>query len=172
MGSLSAAYFVGEIQVPNISGSSTAETANLLQLQIAIAKYEPLFMDRLLGTDFYADYVAGIAAVIPETRWTTLRDKIYVLNGTLGVGFSPAANYVYFFFMRNQTSISLINSEVQAVHENFSQFGPGTKMVAAWNEMVRMIIDFRKWLTENIADYPECDLGTIGYFETLNTFGI
>ncbi len=168
---LSAAYFVGEIHVPNISGSSTAETANLLQLQIMIAKYEPIYLERLLGTDFYTAYAAGIAASVPEARWTALQNKIYVPNLTLNIGFSPAANYVYFFFMRNQTSISLVNSEVQSSHENFTQFGPGQKMTSAWNEMVRLSELVQEWIIENTATYPEFVPGEMGGFERINNFG-
>lgn len=169
---LSAAYFVGEIHIPNISGSSTSETANLLQLQIMIAKYEPLFLEKLMGADLYAAYIAGIAAAIPDTRWATLQGKIYVTNLTLSVGFSPAANYVYWHFIKNNASLTLVNAEVKAAHENFTSFTQREKLVKAWNEMVRMSELIQEYIIDNLTTYPETDISQIYVFEPINSLGI
>jgi hypothetical protein len=171
--SLTAAYFVGEITIPNISGSSVTETANLNTLNILIAKYEPEFMKWLLGEDFYNDYAAGLAEVSPETRWTDLRDKIFVENETLDVGFSPAANYIYCKWIKNNHSLTAINAEILPQSENSTRTTYREKYVAAWNEMVRMAIEIQDWLTYGVPDdYPEMDIDELGVFETINTFGI
>lgn len=171
---LSAAYFVGDLLIPNISGSTVTETANLLQLQIAIAKYEPDFLRRLLGTDFYDLYAAGIAATVPDARWTALKNALYVENTTLDVGFSPAANYVYCKFVKQQNSLTLVHSEAKARHENMELFTPREKYVAAWNDMVRQINIFLVWMEDNSADYPEYSSQDTApeTFEPINPWGI
>jgi hypothetical protein len=164
---LSAAYFVGEIAIPNISGTTTTEQANLFQLQIAIAKYEPLYLEMLMGKDLYAKYVAEIATA----RMVALADKIYVQNLTLSIGFSPAACYVYFFFMRNQYSLSTVNAEVTPTMENMVFYNPAAKQIAAWNEMVRLSELIREWVDTNSATYPEYLTSTKDELVKLNAFG-
>lgn len=151
---LSAAYFVNRISIPNISGNIPIEQANLKTLQMCIAENEPDYLKKLLGLDLYTAYAAGIVGT-PDARWTALNDKIYreFTNPVWGV--SPSAYYVYFFFMRNNNSVTLANTEVQATHENFTQYGSGQKMIHAWNEMVRLSDEVQSWIIENIADYPE-----------------
>ena len=167
---LTAAYFTGELYIPNISGSSVTETANLLQLQIAIAKYETYFLRQMLGDDFYDMYAAGVTA---ETeRWLDLQGELYVENETLGVGFSPVANYVYCKFMQSQQSLTLVHGEAKARHENMEMFTPREKIVIAWNEMVRMINDLYNYLDENQSTYPEFDMSDVETFERINSFDI
>jgi len=170
---LSAAYFVGELMIPNISGTTVTELSNLHQLNIAIAKYEPLYLEELLGEDLYTAYAAGIAAVSPLAKWTALRDKIYVTNLTLGIGFSPAADYVYFHFMRNQATVSLMNTEGIPDHENFTAASVNQKIVAAWNDMVRLSDEIQDWLDEDtqLATYPEWLTAEHTYFDKINIYG-
>lgn len=169
---LSAAYFVGDLFIPNIAGSSITETSNLFSLQVAMAKYEPIYLRWLLGEELYEDYVAGISATTPEPRWTALRDKIYVENSVLGIGFSPAANYVYFFFQRNNATLTLVNGEGRANHENMTAVSPAEKMIAAWNDMVRMSLDIQDWLQYDVPEDYGADFDTLGIFETINSLGI
>ena len=157
---LSAAYFVNEIEIPNISGTTPLDLANLKKLNIFIAKYEPLYLTRLLGTDLYAAYAAGIADPSPAAKWVNLNNKINYTDAVLtalGTGISPAANYIYFKFMRSNWSTTLQNSEGQAGHENFTKFTPKLKMIEAWNECVRLSDEIQAWLRDNIATYPEYD---------------
>lgn len=171
--SLTAAYFVGEITIPNISGSSVTETANLSTLNILIAKYEPEFMKLLLGEDFYNEYAAGIIAQPVESRWSALRDKIFVENETLDVGFSPAANYVYCKWIKNNHSLTAVNAEILPQSENSTRTTYREKYVAAWNEMVRMAEEIQDWLSYDVLEYyPELDLDELGVFQTINAFGI
>jgi hypothetical protein len=171
---LSAAYFVNEILIPNISGTTATEKANLLDLQITIAKYEPLFLKDLLGETLFAAYAAGIAAGSPETRWVTLNNKINYTNtalSTLGTGLSPAANYCYFHWMRNQQTVTLMNGEGRAGAENFGQASAMEKMVNAWNELVRMSDIIQDWLIDNKTTYPEMTT-MFTRFERINQFFI
>lgn len=169
---LSAAYFVGELNIQNISGTTTTEQANLLQLQIAIAQHEPVFLEMLLGEDLYTAYAAGIAEAVPDARWTALDDKIYVENNTLSIGFSPAANYVYCKYMRNQFSNTLMNGEGRIANENFTPVGLTHKITQAWNEMVRLSAVIQEWLDDNTDTYPEWTTTDHTTFEAVNQWGI
>lgn len=173
MATLTAAYFVGEITIPNISGSSITETANLFGLQVLIAKYEPIYLKWLLGEDFYTDYVAGLAESSPEARWTTLRDKIFVVDSVLEIGTSPAANYVYCQWLKTNNSITSTNGEFKPSAENMTSFTMREKYVTAYNEMVRMSLEIQDWLLYDVLeDYPELDTDSLGVFETINSWGI
>ena len=155
---LSAAYFVGELLITNVSGTTTTEQANLFPLNLAIAKHVPIFLKGLLGETLYDAYVAGIAS--PTDKWTALNNKIYYTDTALtalGTGLSPAANYVYFRYWQNQSTVTLQNGEGHASHENFTLVGIGHKMVAAWNEMVRMNEELIEWLDDNADTYTEWD---------------
>ena len=169
---LSASYFVGEITIPNISGSTVIETANLLDLQIAISKYETYFLKWLLGEDFYDLYAAGIAEVSPEARWTALQNQIYQVNGTLGIGISPAANYVYCRMVTIRNTVTLTNGEGRPKNENFDAWTSREKYVNAWNEMVRLATEIREWLTDNQTTYPEWDEGLTTEFYTVNAWDV
>jgi hypothetical protein len=172
---LSAAYFVGEILIPNISGTSTQEQANLLPLQIAMAKYEPMYLKMLLGEDLFTAYVAGIAAGSPDAKWVTLNNMIYYTDAALtaaGTGISPVADYVYFYYQRSQATLTLTNSEVKAAHENFTVDSPAEKMIAAWNDMVRLSGEIQSYIIDN--DYPEFFTSKVQptVFTRINSFGI
>jgi len=53
---LTVNYFQAELLIPGIVGSTYAETENLALLNRMIKKYEPLYMEMLLGEDLYAAY--------------------------------------------------------------------------------------------------------------------
>lgn len=152
---LTAAYFVGDISVPNIAGSSIIETANLFDLQIAISKHEPIYLEKVMGATLYQAYAAGIATPSPEARWTALRDQIYQIDPVLSIGISATAYYVYFFFMRSQKSLTVVNAEVEGAHENLPTVTRWDKMVDAWNECARLTEKITDWLDAHAADYPE-----------------
>jgi hypothetical protein len=164
---LSAAYFVGELNIPNISGITVTEQANLLQLQIAIAKYEPLYLEMLMGEDLYTAY----AAAPTDARMVALAAKIYIENSVLSVGFSPAANYVYFYFTRNNYSLTTVNAEVTPVMENMTFYNPSQKLIAAWNEMVSLSELIRDWIDENVETYPEWETCAHDELVKINYFG-
>ncbi len=174
---ISAAYFVGDLLIPNISGSTTTEQANLLPLQIAIAKQEPIYLKKLMGVDLYDAYVAGIAVGSPAAKWVTLNNLIYYTNTALtalNTGISPVANYVYFKYMEQNATTTLTGIEGKGTHENFTVETPGPKMVAAWNEMVRLSEEIQDFIVDNDTDYPEFYTSDIApeTFERKNNWGI
>lgn len=171
MNSLTAAYFVGELSVKNINGTSVPETLNLFDLQIAIAKYEDRYLEMVMGKTLFAAYAAARSTPTPDARWIALNDQLYKVNEVLSIGISPAANYVYFHFMRSQDTLTLVNAEVRASHENFEAAARWDKLVAAWNEGVRMTNKFHEWLEENADDYAEFKPVEVHTLSYINVFG-
>ena len=174
---LSAAYFVNRIAIPNVSGTTNIEQANLKVLQMCMAENEPEYLKKLLGLDLYTAYAAGVVSDPSNARWIALNDKLYREFTSPVFGIAPSAYYVYFYFMRNNNSVTLANTEVQATHENFTQFGAGQKMIHAWNEMVRLSDEVQAWIEENAATYPEFYTSVIQptvypyKFTTINSHG-
>lgn len=68
---------------------------------------------------------------------------------------SPIANYVYFWFMKNNASQTTGMGEKNTNAENAGPGNPGLKMVRAWNEMSRWVMELRYFLRSNAAVYPE-----------------
>jgi len=175
MATITAASFIGEILIPNVSGTGYAEIANLASLNVFIDKYEPLFLKELLGDDLYTAYAAGIAVTpTPEAKWTALKNKIFVNIGTSPaiVYLSPEANYIYFFFQRNQATVTLTNSEVQTKQENATVISPAQKMIDAWNSMANDTELIRDWINDNITDYPEYLTSDKGNLSHINIYGL
>lgn len=176
MATITAASFIGEILIPNVSGANLAEVANLKALNTFIAKYEPLFLKDLLGSDLYAAYAAGIAVTpTPDAKWTALKGKIFTLIGTAPAPtyyLSPAANYIYFFFQRNQASQTVANAEIQTKQENAIVVSQAQKMIDAWNSMANDIVTIREWIEDNLTDYPEYLTSDKGNLSHINIYGI
>jgi len=72
-------YFVGELDIPNTDQDSVQE-----RLQTFIKKYEPIFLQKLLGWALYNQFVAGINVALPATPDQRYLDLLY---GTMYTGF-------------------------------------------------------------------------------------
>jgi hypothetical protein len=68
---------------------------------------------------------------------------------------SPIANYVYYWFMRNNYTQTSTMSEVKATNENAGIANPSLKMVRAWNEMSAWICELVDYLDAKKDDYTE-----------------
>lgn len=68
---------------------------------------------------------------------------------------SPIANYVYYHFMENSYTHTTGMGEKKTAAENATVANPVLKMVRAWNEMSRWVIELRYYLRANSALYPE-----------------
>lgn len=171
---LTSAYFVGELLIPNLTSPTAAGTANIAELQWFIDAYEKEFLEYLLGTELYEEFVAGIAVTpTPLAKWTNLKNKIYVISGTPTYQ-SPAAGYVYFFYRRNKFSVTTGSAEVQPSHENATAVSHTAKQVRAWNMMVKQCEAIWEWLEEDTqaAIYTSFSDEFHGYLTRINEFGI
>ena len=173
---LTSSYFVGELEIPNITGTTNPEVANFTNLMNFILKYEKEFLKRLLGDDFYDEFVAGVEA--EESKWTDLYDQIYTTETqTIGddsytLYISPSANYVYYHYMRNNQSVTMFSGEAKAKFENAEAASNLSKMVQAYNKMVDMIDDLWEWLDDNIATYTTWVAGNADSFPKINQMNV
>lgn len=182
-------YFVGDL---TIAGRNKPEVAE--RLTLFIEKYEDEFLRDVFGFSFYKALKSQWANYpTVDQRWLDLFDgKEYEYSGrskqyrgllfentdgfSSGTGqmMSPVANYVYWHWLKDQTTQTVGLGEVSSKSENASLVSPATKMVRAWNEMSEWVDELYYFMQTNYADYPEWKFGDsdFGKFRRTNTFGI
>lgn len=132
MSIIDASIFKGEISIAHRSQPEVQEN-----IEAFIAKYEPKILNLLMGVEFNALFVAGLIVVSPEViavRWSDLES-----NETLK---QIIANYVYFWYMRDQATQTVGMGEAKPKGENATMVSGTDKSVRAWNEMVDMCREF------------------------------
>lgn len=97
-----------------------------------------------------------------------LRTNATVAVIDLDVNQSIIANYVYYWFARNNTTKSTGIGEVRTESENSVMVSPRQKILSAWNEMSHQIKQLMKFLEANQAIYPEWS--TTNEYETRKYF--
>lgn len=142
-------YFVDLIEIQGIkstgSGISDAKAASLERY---IADKEPKYIEMLFGYK-------------PEQ----LPDDLAALLYNEVSRRSPIANYVFFYFMRNNATVNTISGEKIKVSEQSVNANPNIRLCAAWNEMVDMSVSALKSAIELGYSVPD-DLSLIyDYFE-------
>lgn len=147
-------YFYEPLTIP---GLTTEAVENNLKRFIVL--YEEEFMRLLLGDALYDAYIAGLAAdpgPIPA-KWTALDNQLYKVVGDVPnqVKLSPAANYVYWFYMRRNTTETTASGEKLVSTENATSIGSAPKVKLAWNEMAKRSQQIQQWITSKLSDYPE-----------------
>lgn len=87
---------------------------------------------------------------------------------------SPIANYVYWHWLKDQTTQTVGLGEVASKSENAQLVSPATKMVRAWNEMSEWVEELYYFMQTSYADYPEWQFGDSNFskFRKTNMFGI
>jgi hypothetical protein len=86
--------------------------------------------------------------------------------------YSPAANYVYFYFQRNAMTQTGLNGESQPNQENHTVVLNTSKVIRAWNKMVEKSAVIRQWIIDNPTDYPTYEYIVPDYLTPLNVYGI
>ena len=177
-------YFIGERNIPGTGKLDVQERLNYF-----IAKYEPKLLRALLGDSLYAAYKAGIAAGTPDAKWLALKNgktyqeangKTKIWTGFTVVDginkFSLIADYVYFYWMRDNASQSTAIGEVRNLTKESKPVSPEDKMRNAWNSMAEWIWELAHFLNCHTEDYPqwlEHDvLQMLKDFKPLNRLGI
>lgn len=183
---LDRTYFTGNLALPQlVSSAAPAMDAASMATQIVgeqtlewfIAKYEPEFLLYLLGEKLYKAFTDGISAETPDDVWMELKGRIYAESGKYK--FSPAANYVYWFAMRQAVSQTAMAGEVRTTPDFAGNISPTRKMVTAWNDMVDATEHIRDWIYDNQDDFAiAMDLNYVLWkmrwhsFSPINEFGI
>jgi len=182
-------YFFGDILIAQKSG----DEGNINRF---IQECEPEILSDMLGYGLYKAFLAALSLevgpspgpeVFLEQRFIDLRNgKEYtasdgILRKWKGLIFtentakrSLIANFVYFYYTKNEASVSTGTGEKTANAQNSSNASPRRKMCNAWNKMVLMNEELHHFLYHNQATYPEFVPGRIPrkYLKKINPPGI
>lgn len=161
-------FFVGEILVPNLSGVGPIPAGNVEELTRFINKYEPDYLDEVLGPGLSDAFQTDISAATPDQRWVDLKSKL--VNTTRKE--SPIAGYVYYHFYRDRLSTSSGLGEIESAAENANVVLNTDKMARAFNDAVRKGRVVFDWVQANASTYPELDPEHLYKLSPVNTFGI
>jgi hypothetical protein len=134
-----------------------------------------------LRTDEFT--VAGNTLTL--TGSTFLSGDTYFYNASYsmeiaGIGEQPAksmiANYVYYYWQRNEASQSSGLGEVATKTENSDRVSPDAKMVAAWNELSGWVAELICYLDATSLIYTDWNYiyryDRLNDFRPINTLGI
>ena len=163
-------YFKGEIVIPNLNSvgngiSSQIASSNLVLLLSFIDKYEKRFLVSLLGRCCADEFYKEIEKGELSGKWLDLKNKL--VDETLKI--SPIANYVYYWYRRNDVSITTGIGEMETDSDNSVRVSSALKMCRAWNEMVEWVIDTRVWMkSSGNFNYLNIDVNLLKRINTLN----
>lgn len=176
-------YFVREIMVAGVERPTVSDT-----LCKFINEYEPRFLKKALGYEFYKLFNTALQSNPTSGRWYdlvvgadfTMGSTLYEWSGLKNstIKESIIANYVYFYYMRNEMSQTAVMGEVRTNTENAIRSTPASKMAKAWNDTARQVHILWDYLQNKEVDgekvYPEFKWQDVDYchFQTINTFGI
>lgn len=148
----------------------------------------------LVGKDFIIEQ-RGVGQLVPGEysivgNVLTLTTGVFAINdiylyksATLAINTStgtnkssPIANYVYYWYMRNNHTQTASTGETKGKHENADYANVSTKLVRAWNEMSECICELVDYLDARKDVYTEwADQDTWrvkGWFRRINEFNI
>jgi hypothetical protein len=149
--------FEGEINIGQVE-----QEARKAQVQWFINKYEPLFLAKLLGKELADELLSAYALNPHDEKWDVLADRVRML----------IAYYVYFFFQKNDATLSAGAGEAKTEVENGARVNNEYKILNAWNEMVEMTLKFREWMDQARHLYPAYKPCISDLFCFKNTFGL
>lgn len=149
-------YFFGDLSIAQITNEAVETSVQLL-----IKQREPELLIDLFGYELYKNYLAGVATeqkykdVRDGKEYTTRAGKLAKWRGLKNSTLSQSliANYVYYWYLRDQASVTTGTGEKTAKAQNASNASPRVKMARAWNQMVKWNWELVEFLLSN--DYPE-----------------
>lgn len=127
------------------------------------------------GFSKVAGFQVGEKFTIQFTQATPLPEPAGVT--TSDIKQSLIANYVYFYWMKDQYTQTVGLGEVASKAENAELANPAAKMILAWNEMIDDIDNLYLFLQQNQSVYPEWNTGQNKrsfrhQFQHINQWGI
>ena len=161
-------YFAkGQLAINNVTDTGFAGLSVAENVSDYVARYEPVYLTKLLGATLYAYLVAHqteprIVALIAKLRNST--DKI-----------SPIASYIYYRYMQENQVIQTEGGDKETAPAGMTTMANLAKHCAIWNWMSDQSTIINDWLTDNLATYPEFsqtsdeDLESWELFEHINT---
>ena len=170
-------YFVQEINIPDSDYSGLTAT---------ITKYEKEILMKLLGYELYTLVAAYNVSTSPQRIKDIVEGKEYEVNGYTikWVGLANAdkesliAYYVFYWYLRNKTTVTSVLGETRAVSENTVNASPAQRLSGAWQRLLEMygypgqdslIPSAYNFLSEHESDYDEWVFTNIG---SVNSFDL
>ena len=128
----------------------------------------------LVGKDFVI-YQRAIGKLIPDVDysvsgstltllsgqfgnndWYTYKSATLAINTSTGTSkASPIANFVYYWYMRNNHTQTASTGETKGKHENADTASIAVKLTRAWNEMSEWICELVNYLNAKKDDYTD-----------------
>jgi hypothetical protein len=174
-------YFVGELNIPGAGDEAVEDRLNYF-----IKIYEPELLRTLVGYELFKAFMAGYKTeqkykdLLNGKEYTDSNGKLQkwdglrIIDGSMKL--SLVANYIYWFWQKDQFTLSSGVGEVKPKAKNAVSDSPANKMIAAWNKIQPWVCDLFTFLKENSDDYPEWDSTTqyaiLEKFKPVNRFGI
>jgi hypothetical protein len=148
--------FAGMINIPDLYGDAPANQAVREKFDLFITEFTEQFLRDLFGDDYYAthssDITDGTAA-----QWVTLRTYLV----------KPMRRYIYFNFIRHNTTQTAATGEIQANFENAVIVTNRHKLTEQWNRMSEEIARTIDYLQDNEATFTDYD-----YYDSLLPSGM
>jgi hypothetical protein len=155
MNLIDSTYFTGSIALPGLQrGENVTGTAKILQtvgekdLNGYIKKYQRKYLDVMTGKSLSAALFNGLE--LPDDNpekgiWLSLKNRLANEEEKT----SPIANCVYYEVMRYGRTQTAPTGEKKARSGSAGNVSGSDKMCLAWNEMVKMNVEFLEWLEGN-----------------------
>lgn len=126
--------------VPSLTGDAITE-----DLTWYIARYEREYLERLLGESMAFEFIEYLDSESePVDKWENLKSHLVIDMGKT-VKLCPAANYVYYYYLRAHQS-DATSTGVKVDDDDGKLVSASQKMVDAWNDMVRLNRKVCAWM--------------------------
>lgn len=175
-------YFNEPTAIAQISQTEVQNALNAM-----IDSLEPKLLTLLMGYPLYKDFLAHIA----DAKYVRLKSGVEYVNiygatvkwrgllFTEGGGAtkrSPIANYVYYWWLR-QNATATTGSGEQQLSDGAMPVSSGVKQLRTWNEMVQWNKELHEFLWSKADDYPEyqdilTNWNSVSYVERKSLFTV
>lgn len=149
-------YFTGPLLITGLSAMGSGVSVPVAKakkdnINYFIAKYENQFLNYLLGEDLAQKFKTEISEETHDIKWDTLLSKLKKTEviGTTSYNYSFIANYIYYYYQRNELTDTTSIGEYDAPQ----RMTIINKSVFAWNSMVNDVMKFWEWMDEVYKDY-------------------
>jgi hypothetical protein len=112
----------------------------------------------ILGVDYSisGSTLTLLAGQFAINDWYTYKSATLAINTSTGTNkASLIANYVYYWYIRNNYTQTATTGEVKPQNENAVIANPSLKMVLSWNEMSHWICELVDYLNARKDDYTD-----------------
>lgn len=177
---LDSTYFQGELSIPSLKfrdrevvgvAAVAMQATGENTLEWFVEKYEQDFLKNILGCDLYERFIAGLDPLSPGFKhFEKLRDVIFVKGKKYS--FSAAANYVYYWLIRDGRTQTSGVGEVRAKADSTEIVSDSSKLIKAWNDMGREIEAIHAFILSHEDWFGKLHKTCHCWFRPINPFNI